>query len=177
MDKDEEIQRLIAPTVTGLGYELVRVRISGSHASTLQIMAERNDRRPMRVEDCVALSREISAVLDAVDPIAGEYELEVSSPGIDRPQMKRGDYERFVSHEARLEVDPPLEGRKRFHGTIAAVEGANVLLETEDGVVALPLEIIRKGKLVLTDRLIAAHRDVESLEDAAAADAAVQMNL
>jgi len=162
MEQTGELERLIAPAVTGLGYELVRVQMQGgSRQATLQVMAERQDRRAMQVDDCARLSREISALLDTADPIAGAYTLEVSSPGIDRPLVKAADYERFAGHEARLEADPPIEGRKRFHGTLAGVEGDRVRLETENGEIALPLASIRRAKLVLTDRLIA-----EATEDA-----------
>ena len=155
MEQIGELERLIEPAVTGLGYELVRVQITGGREATLQIMAERQDRRAMLVDDCARISREISALLDQADPIAGAYTLEVSSPGIDRPLMKRADYERFAGHEARLEVDPPVESRKRFHGTLLAVEGDDLRLETDAGEVLLPLASIHRAKLVLTDRLIA----------------------
>ena len=156
MEQTAQIERLIGPVVAGLGYELVRVQMTGgARQPTLQIMAERQDRRAMLVDDCARLSREISAVLDAADPISDAYMLEVSSPGIDRPLMKRADYERFAGHEARIEIDPPIDGRKRFHGTIRAVDGDAVRLTVEESEVSVPLSAIRRAKLVLTDRLIA----------------------
>lgn len=155
MDQIGEIERLIAPVADTLGYELVRVQVNSGRHATLQIMAERRDRRPMVVDDCAALSRAISEVLDAADPIGGAYDLEVSSPGIDRPLMKPADYERFVGHEAKLEIDPPIDGRKRFQGEIAGISGDSVALKAADGPVTLPLASVRRAKLVLTDRLIA----------------------
>ncbi|HLG88629.1 MAG TPA: ribosome maturation factor RimP [Alphaproteobacteria bacterium] len=156
MEQTAQIERLIGPTVAGLGYELVRVQMTGgAKRPTLQVMAERRDRRAMLVDDCARLSREISAVLDAADPISDAYLLEVSSPGIDRPLVKPADYERFAGHEVRIEIDPPIDGRKRFHGTIRAIEDDAVKLAVEESEVRLPLSSIRRAKLVLTDRLIA----------------------
>jgi ribosome maturation factor RimP len=164
---NEPIAQLIAPIADELGYELVRVRIQGgARHATLQIMAERRDRRAMVVEDCARLSRAISPVLDEADPIDGEYSLEVSSPGIDRPLMKRGDYERFQGHEAKVELVAPMDGRKRFQGVIAAVDGDTVHLDSEGTVFLLPLADVKSAKLILTDRLIAA---VEQENAAAAA--------
>jgi ribosome maturation factor RimP len=164
----EQIAKLIGPIADELGYELVRVQIQGgTRRATLQIMAERRDRTAMIVEDCARLSRAISNLLDEADPIAGEYTLEVSSPGIDRPLMKRADYERFLSHEAKIETNAAVDGRKRFHGTIAALDGDTVMLESEGTAVPLPLALVKNAKLVLTDRLIAA------VEDESAAAAAI----
>lgn len=152
----KEIETLIRPVVEQLGYELVRVQMQGTRRPTLQIMAERQDRRAMRVEDCARISRELSALLDQADPIGGEYLLEVSSPGIDRPLTRAEDYDRFVGHEAKLELAAPIDGRKRFQGVIAAREDDRVLVRVEAETVALPLADIRRARLVLTDRLIAA---------------------
>jgi ribosome maturation factor RimP len=162
----EQIATLIGPIADELGYELVRVQIQGgTRRATLQIMAERRDRTAMIVEDCARLSRAISAALDEADPIAGEYTLEVSSPGIDRPLMKRADYERFLGHEAKIEMNAAVDGRKRFHGMIATLDGDIVMLDSEGATVPLPLAQVKSAKLVLTDRLIAAVED----ESAAAA--------
>lgn len=164
----EQIAKLIGPIADELGYELVRVQIQGgARRATLQIMAERRDRTAMIVEDCARLSRAISNLLDEVDPIAGEYTLEVSSPGIDRPLMKRADYERFLGHEVKIETNAAVDGRKRFHGTIAALDGDTVMLDSEGSTVPLPLAQVKSAKLVLTDRLIAA------VEDESAAAAAI----
>ena len=156
MDQTGELERLIGPVVTGLGYELVRLMVKSGRQATLQIMVERADRRAMLVDDCARVSREISVLLDTADPIEGEYTLEVSSPGIDRPLMNRADYERFAGHEVRLEIEPPIDDRKRFQGTIAAIEGDDVRLATPTGEVLLPFSSIQRAKLVLTDRLISA---------------------
>jgi ribosome maturation factor RimP len=162
----ERIAQLIAPIVDELGYELVRVQMQGgARRATLQIMAERRDRAAMVVEDCARLSRAISNLLDEADPIDSEYTLEVSSPGIDRPLMKRADYERFQGHEAKVEMDAPVDGRKRFQGAIAGMEGDTVMLDCAGTVFALPLAQVKSAKLILTDRLIAAVED----ESAAAA--------
>jgi N utilization substance protein A len=164
----EQIAKLIGPIADELGYELVRVQIQGgARRATLQIMAERRDRTAMIVEDCARLSRAISNLLDEVDPIAGEYTLEVSSPGIDRPLMKRADYERFLSHEVKIETNTTVDGRKRFHGVIAALDGDTVMLDSEGTTAPLPLAQVKSAKLVLTDRLIAA------VEDESAAAAAI----
>jgi len=157
LDKTAQIARLVEPTLSGMGYELVRVQFSGgSHRPTLQIMAERIDRRSMAVEDCAEISRVLSALLDVEDPVEGAYVLEVSSPGIDRPLLRPGDYERFAGFEARLELRQPVEGRRRFRGRIAGIEAGSVRVVEAAGEFRLPLEEIIKAKLVLTDDLIAA---------------------
>lgn len=164
----EKIEKLIVPVADELGYELVRVQMQGgARRTTLQIMAERRDRTAMLVEDCARLSRAISAVLDEADPITEEYTLEVSSPGIDRPLMKRADYERFMGHDVKLEMDAPVDGRKRFQGAMTAIDGDNLLLDSESGSASLPLARIKSAKLILTDRLI------EAVENENAAAAAV----
>jgi ribosome maturation factor RimP len=165
-----QIEQLISPVIDQLGYELVRVQLQGSKRLVLQVMAERRDRQPMKVEDCATLSREISAALDAADPITVEYVLEVSSPGIDRPLMKPADYARFASHEAKIELDAPLDGRKRFQGVIARTDSEAVILDVDGASVSLPFGRIKQGRLILTDRLIEA---AQSAEDASVAQASV----
>ena len=156
----------MTPVAHDLGYEIVRVQMQGGdRRATLQIMAERRDRAAMLVDDCARLSRAVSQLLDETDPIPGEYVLEVSSPGIDRPLMKRADYDRFVGHEAKVELDRPVDGRKRFHGIIVGTTESDLTLDCEGAAVSLPFREIRKAKLVLTDRLIAAVQE----ETAAAA--------
>lgn len=139
-----------------MGYEIVRVRLSGGQRQTLQVMAERRDGQAMSVDDCVGLSRAISAFLDVEDPLPGSYLLEVSSPGLDRPLVRRQHFERFVGHEARIELTRPLEGRRRFRGRLIGVEGEDVRVVVEGQEVKLPLEAISSAKLVLTDDLLAA---------------------
>jgi ribosome maturation factor RimP len=159
MDQSRVIEKLIEPSARELGYDLVRVRLQGGQRTVLQIMAERQDRRAMVVEDCARLSRRISAVLDEADPIAQDYTLEVSSPGIDRPLMKPADFERFAGHEVKIELETPMAGCKRFQGAIAKVESDRVALEIDANTVSFPLSQIRSAKLILTDRLIAAAQD------------------
>ncbi len=140
-----------------MGYELVRVQVSGKERPTVQIMADRADGAAFTVEDCEAISHAIGAVLDVADPIKAEWMLEVSSPGIDRPLTRTKDWERFAGHVATVELDIPMDGRKRFRGKVlgADAEAARLRLD-EGGEVVLPRASIRRAKLVLTDELIAA---------------------
>jgi ribosome maturation factor RimP len=162
-DTAQRIEGLIEPALTALGYDLVRVALQGGDSRpTLQIMAERRDGVGMTVDDCAEISRTVSALLDVEDPIAGAYTLEVSSPGIDRPLVKRGDFERFAGFEARVETVQPVNGRKRFRGRLMGVTGDDVRLRetakagAEDSETRVPLAAIAKAKLVLTDELIEA---------------------
>jgi ribosome maturation factor RimP len=118
-------------------------------------MAERTDDRAMRVEDCTEISRTVSALLDVADPIAGAYLLEVSSPGIDRPLVRREDFARFAGFEAKVELSAPVDGRKRFRGRLLGVEGDDVRLLVDALPVALPITTVTRAKLVLTDELLA----------------------
>ena len=142
--------------MTDMGYELVRVMSTGGRRPTLQIMAERIDRAGMTVDDCAEISRAVSVLLDVDDPIAGAYQLEVSSPGIDRPLMKPADFERFAGFEARVETDRLIDGQRRFRGRLLGLENDHVRLTQPEGAKDIPLGAIRKAKLVLTDDLIAA---------------------
>jgi ribosome maturation factor RimP len=164
MALSQVIERIITPTVEGMGYELVRLTVSGGHRKTLQVMAERKDGLDMSLDDCALLSRAVSAVLDVEDPIEGAYSLEVSSPGIDRPLTRPKDYERFAGFEAKLETRAPIDGRKRFKGKLLGLEAESVKIEVEGAALALPLEEIEKAKLVLTDDLIAAHQANEDAD-------------
>lgn len=150
-----EVERLVGPSIEGLGYELVRVRLTGGGVPTLQVMAERKDRREMSVDDCAEISRLISAVLDVEDPIPGSYTLEVSSPGLDRPLVRAGDYERFAGFEVRVETRRPIAGRKRFRGRLVGRRGEDVVVAIGDVEHAFPFDEVLRGKLVLTDALIA----------------------
>ena len=151
-----DVERSIAPAIETMGYDIVRVVLSGSRRPRLQIMAERKDGAGMVVDDCVAVSRAVSAILDVEDPISGPYELEVSSPGIDRPLTRLADFERFAGFEAKLETALPLEGQRRWKGCLLGLDGETVRLKTKTGEVALPFAAIEKAKLVLTDDLLAA---------------------
>jgi ribosome maturation factor RimP len=154
----EDIVSIIEPSLTAMGYRLVRVAFLGARRATLQIMAERFDEAPMTVDDCTEISRSVSALLDVADPVAGAYMLEVSSPGIDRPLTRPEDYDRFAGFEAKIELGQPLDGRKRFRGRILGRADDHVRLHGEAGEVSLPLAGISKAKLVLTDDLLAAAR-------------------
>lgn len=151
-----QIQDIVTPTLEAMGYELVRVQISGGQQPTLQLMAERADGVQMSVEDCADISRAVSALLDVEDPIQGAYHLEVSSPGIDRPLTRPRDFERFAGFEARVETRLAVDGRRRFRGQLAGVEEGQVRMLVEGGEVRIPLDGIVRAKLVLTDALIAA---------------------
>src|SRR5579883_1633967 len=151
---------IIEPVLPGLGFRLVRVRLSRVSGCTLQIMAERPD-GTMTIDDCEEVSRALSPVLDIADPIDRAYRLEISSPGIDRPLVRRSDFERFSGHLAKIEMAVAHGGRKRFRGTLAGVEGDAVRLRRddvgaeEDPDILLALEDIAEARLVLTDELIA----------------------
>lgn len=151
---DRRIADIIQPTVEGMGFELVRVRLMGGKSMRLQIMAERPD-GGMEVDECAALSHAISAVLDVEDPIDREYALEVSSPGIDRPLTRPQDFERWAGWEARLETDELIDGRKRFNGQLRGVEDGEILIDIDKGTIGLKFEWLADAKLVLTDDLIA----------------------
>jgi ribosome maturation factor RimP len=151
-----EIVRIVEPSLSAMGYRLVRVAMIGR--ATLQIMAERADEAAMTVENCADISRAVSALLDVEDPIAGAYTLEVSSPGIDRPLVRPEDYDRFTGFEAKLELAAPFEGRKRFRGRILGRSDDRIRLATDSGEVALPLASVARAKLIVTDDLLAAHQ-------------------
>jgi ribosome maturation factor RimP len=153
------IETLIAPSLEAMGYRLVRVAATGGQrAQVLQVMAERIDERPMGVDDCTEVTHTVSALLDVADPIEHAYVLEVSSPGIDRPLVRREDYERFQGHEAKLELVAPIDGRRRFRGRLVGVEADRIRLNLGAEVVELPLARIQRAKLVLTDELLAAQQ-------------------
>ncbi len=148
---------MVAPTLLDMGYELVRVSVTGSTTPTVQIMADRTDGSLIGVADCEAISHAVGAVLDVDDPIHGAWNLEVSSAGIDRPLTREKDWNRFSGHLARAETNIPIDGRKRFAGILLGAEGGVGRMRVEDGSeAALPLAEIRKARLVLTDALIEA---------------------
>jgi ribosome maturation factor RimP len=152
------VAELIEPALSDRGFRLVRVAVSGREGKTLQVMAERAD-GTMTIEDCEAISKEISPLLDVHDPIAGAYRLEVSSPGIDRPLVRPTDFEDWSGYEAKIEVKEPIDGRKRFRGIIEGFEDGEVRIEIELGeagkaVIGIPMGIIGDARLVLTDELV-----------------------
>ncbi|HMN85764.1 MAG TPA: ribosome maturation factor RimP [Bauldia sp.] len=155
---EARIAHIVEPVAEALGYRLVRIRLSGLNGTTLQIMAERPD-GTMTVEDCERLSRDVSPVLDVEDPIERAYNLEVSSPGIDRPLVRRSDFERWAGQVAKIEMVRSTHGRKRFKGRLAGLEGDDAVVELEAPVegetrVLLPLADMDEARLVLTDELI-----------------------
>jgi ribosome maturation factor RimP len=151
---DQRLAAIITPTIEGLGFELVRIRLMSGKRSILQIMAERPEGW-IEVDDCARISRAVSAVLDVEDPISGEYTLEVSSPGIDRPLTRLKDFERYADYEVRLETTEMIDGRRRFKGVLHGVEGEEVLIEIPEGVIGVAFDWLSDAKLVLTDDLIA----------------------
>jgi len=160
--EDRMLIELLDPIAETLGLDIVRVRLmGGTQRRRLQVMAERPSDHDISVEECARLSRAISEVLDAADPIAGEYLLEVSSPGVDRPLTRLIDFQLFEGHEARLETDRMVEGRRRFRGLLAGVEDADsdnpmvaIDLENEDDTALLPFAWLSEAKLILTDALL-----------------------
>ena len=156
MEFEARIEALVAPALEAIGYGVVRVRVRGTKRRTLQIMIERTDGNEIKVDDCSAASVAVSALLDVEDPIAGAYQLEMSSPGIDRPLVKMGDFERYAGFDARIETKQPVEGRKRFRGRLLGVTDGAVRLRHDGGTVAIGLEEIATAQLLLTDELIAA---------------------
>lgn len=156
---EARIAHIVEPVAEGLGFRLVRVKVSSLNGITVQIMAERPD-GTMTVGDCETLSRDISPAMDVDDPMDAAYNLEVSSPGIDRPLVRRSDFVKAIGHEVKIELAQPLDGRKRFRGLVTAIEGDDLVLELEKsklgGVQAATLSLgdIGEAKLVLTDELI-----------------------
>jgi ribosome maturation factor RimP len=171
------VSAVAAPVLQGMGYRLVRIKISGEAGCTVQIMAERPD-GSMQIEDCEAISRALSPVLDIADPIDRAYRLEISSPGIDRPLVRRSDFERFTGHLVKIEMTIAHQGRKRFRGTLAGVEGGAVRLHrddikaNEDPDTLLVMEDIAEARLILTDELVA-----ESMRRGKAAERELKRNL
>ena len=154
------VAHVAEPVIEQLGYRLVRVKVSGADGCTVQIMAERPD-GSMTVEDCETVSRALSPVLDVADLIDRAYRLEISSPGIDRPLVRKSDFDRFAGHLARIEMEVPVNGRKRFRGQRAGTEGEAARLHRDDTAageeadVLLPISEMSEAKLVLTDELVA----------------------
>jgi len=152
-----KIESMIGPSLEAMGYSIVRVAFTGGRSRpTLQIMAERTDNAGMTVEDCETISHTVSALLDVADPIDTAYQLEISSPGIDRPLTRRRDYERFAGFEAKIDTQRPIDGRRHFRGKLLGLEGDDAKLLVGPDTLRLPLDAIARAKLVLTDELIAA---------------------
>jgi len=153
-----QLAAIAEPVLTDLGFRLVRVVLSGRNGTTVQIMAERPD-GTISVKECADISRRLSPVLDAHDPIQGQYTLELSSPGIDRPLVRPSDFEDWAGYEAKIEMKELIAGRKRFRGTLEGVEGEEVRIKAEldqlgRQVIGLPIRLVAEARLVLTDELI-----------------------
>ena len=168
--KAAEVERLIAPAIEAMGYDIVRVQLSGGDRLQLQIMAERRADGGMNVDDCAAISRATAAILDVEDPIDSAYTLEVSSPGIDRPLTRLADFDRFAGFEGRVEMALPIDGRQRFRGRLLGTRGTDVLVACDEGEVALPFADMHRAKLLLTDELIAASQRPDQGSEQAGAD-------
>jgi ribosome maturation factor RimP len=153
------VSAVAGPVLQSMGYRLVRIKISGESGCTVQIMAERPD-GTMLIEDCEAISKALSPVLDVADPIERAYRLEISSPGIDRPLVRRSDFERYAGYLVKIEMAVAHQGRKRFRGLLGEIEGDTVRLHRDDirdgenADVALTMEDIADARLVLTDELV-----------------------
>ncbi|MDQ0318511.1 ribosome maturation factor RimP [Pararhizobium capsulatum DSM 1112] len=173
---DLRVAEIIEPVIVPMGYQLVRVRLSSQNGATLQIMAERTD-GTMTVEDCEAISTAISPVLDVEDPIDKQYHLEVSSPGIDRPMVRKSDFGRWVGHLVKLETSILVESRKRFRGKITDADEEGFTIERdqpaygEEPVVKIPFTALAEARLILTDDLI---RDALTADKKAKAAQAAQ---
>ncbi len=154
---EARLAEIIAPSLTGLGYELVRVAVLGKEHPTVQVMADRADGAMINVNDCETISHALSAVIDVADPMKNAWVLEVSSAGIDRPLTRRKDWNRFVGHQARIELEVPVDGRRRVSGINLGADATHARLRLDDGSeFAAELTDIRRAKLILTDALIAA---------------------
>ncbi|MBQ2261514.1 MAG: ribosome maturation factor RimP [Loktanella sp.] len=153
---DRRIAEIITPVIEDMGFEVVRVRLMTGKESTLQIMVQRPD-GTIEVDECAQISTAISAVLDVEDPIVDVYTLEVSSPGIDRPLTRLKDFDQWKGFEAKIETEELIDGRRRFKGELAGIDGDEVLIDIEEGTIGLKFEWLSDAKLVLTDDLI---RDV-----------------
>ncbi|MBB3290706.1 MULTISPECIES: ribosome maturation factor RimP [unclassified Rhizobium] len=173
---DQRVAAIIEPVLVGMGFRLVRVRLLNQNGLTLQIMTERND-GTMTVEDCEEVSTAISPVLDVEDPIDKAYHLEVSSPGIDRPMVRKSDFQRWIGHLVKCETSILVDNRKRFRGKIAAVDADGFTIERdqvaygEEPRVTIPFSTLAEAKLILTDDLI---RDALRADKLAKAEAANQ---
>jgi len=147
------LEPIFEPVIEKAGFRLVRLRIMGGAAKTLQVMAERPD-GSMDVEGCAILSHALLDFIEAEDPIEGDYEIEVSSPGIDRPLTRLMDFSRWAGHEAKIELNAALDGRRRFRGLLLGLDGQDVMIRVDNSDIRFPFRAIANAKLVLTDKLI-----------------------
>lgn len=153
---EQKIEELISPAAQSMGYDIVRVRFTGGNNGVLQVLAENSKDRSFGIDDCTKLSRAISAILDVEDLIHERYNLEVSSPGLDRPLTKISDYEIFVGKEAKLAVKTPIDGRKRFSGVLGGTEGSNIIINVADmgENIKIPFSEIDSAKLIISDNIL-----------------------
>jgi ribosome maturation factor RimP len=161
----EHLEPVFEPVIEKAGFKLVRLRMMGGQLRTLQVMAERPD-GSMDVEGCASLSHALLDFIEAEDPIEGEYEIEVSSPGIDRPLTRLTDFARWAGHEAKIELHAPVPGagdseqtraRKRFRATLLGLDGQDVMIRADNAEIRFPFHAVANAKLVLTDKLINEH--------------------
>lgn len=166
---DRRLAEIVTPVIEDMGFELVRIRLMSGKSTTLQIMADKSE-GGIEVDDCAAISNAVGAVLDVEDPILDEYALEVSSPGIDRPLTRLKDFDTYEGYEAKLETAELIDGRKRFKGVLAGVDGDEVLINIDEGTVGLKFDWLIEAKLVLTDDLIKEmlrqRKDADALNEA-----------
>jgi len=184
---DERVLALAEPIAADLGLNIVRVRVMAGKRQTVQIMAERISDGLMGIGDCEGLSRELSALMEVEDPLADAYNLEVSSPGLDRPLTSLQDFEKYEGYLAKLELDRLVEGRKRFRGELAGIDGDHIDINLDgetDNTASIPFAWISEAKLMITDALIeagqkakeAATKAAEQTQKEAAAKAAKNSN-
>lgn len=160
MQNKHHLQDMLEPIISELGYETVRIITIGQANPTLQVMIDRLDGKDIVVEDCAKVSRKVSEVLDEKDPIKDQYNLEVSSPGLDRPLTKPEHFARFAGYEAKVETDELIENRKRFKGKIISIDGENTIRFEMDGTAyAIPFDAVSKAKIVITDELLQKYVD------------------
>jgi ribosome maturation factor RimP len=159
MSLADSIENLISPTIEELGFEIVRIEVLGEINPSLQIMADRIDQLGMNVDDCAQISRAVSAILDVEDPITNAYTLEVSSPGMDRPLVKREHFERFTGAEIRLEKKVHGDEQRRYRGDLKGIKGDDVVLLIKGEEILIPFADVQKAKIVITDALIAAAKE------------------
>lgn len=153
-DPAHKVEQMITPVAADMGYDIIRVSYGGGRRPVLQIMAERSTDGSMSVLDCEKLSREISALMDVEDPISGEYVLEVSSPGVDRPLTRAKDFQRWLGFDVKIEMQNLVADRRRFKGKLLAFDGATITVETDEDTVELPFDELAKAKLLMTDNLL-----------------------
>ncbi len=155
----DRIKEIVTPQLESLDLALVRVKLFGGRRQVLQIMIERADGSDVTVDECAAASRAVSPLLDVYDPLPDAYQLEVSSPGVDRPLTRPADFERYAGFLVKVEMQEPVDGRRRFRGTLMGLtETGQIRLNVDGAVVECPFDEIQGAKLVLTDELIAAHQ-------------------